>query len=107
MRADAPGPGYVAAGLVMSSTVDVWHAGEVTALAVPVASGRYVAQRDQDVPERVDLTVPVEWEGMVLDPARRRAALGSDGHELAVTVHLETLDRMMRWTVPVGRFPVQ
>src|SRR5690606_39299667 len=52
-------------------------------------------------------TVPVEWAGVVLDPGRRGAALGSDGHELAVTVRLETLDGGRSWTVPVGRFQVQ
>ena len=107
MRADAPSAEHVAAGLVVSSTVDVWHGGEVTALAVPVASGRYVAQRDQDVPERVDLTLPVEWQGTVLDPGRKRSVLGSDGHEVAVTVHLESLDGARRWDVPLGRFLVQ
>lgn len=107
MRTDAPEAGYVAAGLVVSSTVDVWHAGQVTALGVPVASGNFVAQRDQDVPERVTLTVPVEWAGTVLDPGRKRSALGSDGHEVAVTVHLATLDGVRRWSVPLGRFLVQ
>lgn len=107
MRTDAPGAEFVAAGLVVSSTVDVWLGGEVTALAVPVVSGRFVVQRDQDVPERVDLTLPVEWQGTVLDPGRKRAALGSDGHELAVTVHLGTDDGQRRWTIDLGRFPVQ
>lgn len=107
MRADAPAAEFVAAGLVVSSTVDVWHGGRVTALEVPVVSGRFAVQRDQDVPERLDVTVPVEWAGVVLDPGRRGAALGSDGHELAVTVRLETLDGGRSWTVPVGRFQVR
>src|SRR5690606_1695222 len=61
VRSNAPSAEYVAAGLVVSSTVDVWHAGRVTALEVPVVSGRFVVQRDQDVPERLDVTLPVEW----------------------------------------------
>lgn len=95
------------AGLHMWSTVDIWHAGAVTALGVPVAAGRYVAQRDQDVPERVDLTLPREWQGLDLHPGRRRSLLGSDGHRLATTVHMATEDGSRRWKCPVGSFPVQ
>src|SRR5690625_7837628 len=107
MRVDAPGAEYVAAGLVVSSTVDVWHAGRVTALEVPVVSGRFAVQRDQDVPERLGGTLPVEWAGVVLDPGRKGAALGSDGHELAVTVRLATLEGGRSWPLPVGRFRVR
>lgn len=107
MRSNAPGPEHVAAGLVVSSTVSVWLGGEVTALDIPVVEGRYVVQRDEDVPDSIDVTLPGEWDGTVLDPGRKRSTLGSDGHDLAVTVHLESLDGQRRWTVPLGRFQVQ
>lgn len=106
VRTDTPPREAVAAGLQLWSTVDVWHAGEVTALGVPVVTGRYVAQRDQDVPERVDLTLPHEWNGLDLHPGRRRSLLGSDGHRLQLTVHQAT-DGGQYWKSPVGFFPVQ
>lgn len=107
MRTNAPSGEHAASGLVISSTVDVWLGGKVTALAVPVVTGRLAVQRDQSVPERLDVTLPVEWNGTVLDPGMKRSALGSDGHDLDVTVHLETLDGARRWKLPLGRFPVQ
>ena len=90
----------------MWSTVDVWHGGEVTALGVPVAAGRFVEQRDQDVPERLNVTLPAEWEGKSLDPATKRAVLGADGHELAVTVHLASMGQPA-WKVRLPRVLVQ
>lgn len=104
---DGPGTAHIASGLVFSSTVDVWLGGRATAADVKVAGGRLVGQADQDVPERMDVTLPLEWQGVSLDPAQAGSALGSDGHELALTVHLATLDGQSSWTIRPGRFQVR
>lgn len=105
MRSDAPPLGFVAAGLVQDTRVDVVLGGRTVAYQIPVGSGRFVAQVDQDVPERVEVSLPREWEGVNLDPATG-GALGSEGHRLHVTTTLSTPDGGGRWVVPVGRFLV-
>lgn len=107
MRTDAPGLGHVAAGLVLASTVDVWHGGRAVALGVPVGGGRVVAQVDQDVPERLDsLILPREHDGLVLDPSMPGGVLGVRGQRVHVTATLTTLDGGRRWVLPMGRFVV-
>lgn len=105
MILDAPPLEASATGLVVRSTVDVWYDGETVASGVPVGAGRWVAQADQDVPERVDLSVPREWSGITLDPGRR-GVLGALGHRVQVWVNLSTPDGSRRWRQPRGRFIV-
>lgn len=106
MILDAPPLEASAAGLVVRSTVDVWYDGVTVASGVPVGAGKLAAQADQDVPERVDLSVPREWNGITLDPGRR-GVLGALGHRIQLWVNLSTPDGGRRWRQPRGRFIVQ
>lgn len=104
MRPDAPPAEAAAAGLVIESSLDVWYAGTAVAVGVPVGAGALASQVDQDVPERLDVSVPREWQGVILDPGRSRGVLGAAGHEVMLTVTATAPDGGRRWVMPRGRF---
>src|SRR5690625_2203630 len=85
-----------AAGLVVRSSVDVIYGGRTVAKGVPVGGGSLICQADQDVPERVDLSLPGEWGKVTLDPGRG-GVLGALGHQVQLTVHLSTPDGSRHW----------
>ena len=101
MRADAPPP---EAEVHQHTTVAVTLGGRTLATGIPVSAGRLAVQADQDVPERLDLTLPAEWEGATLDPTSPAAALGSDGHIVEVTTTLTAGTRV--WALSMGRYLV-
>lgn len=106
MRGDAPPLEASVSGLVIRSHLDVWLGGDAVAVGVPVGAGSLIAQVDQDVPERLDASVPREWDGVILDPGNPRGVLGAAGHEVQLWVSLSSPDGSRVWRMPRGRFQV-
>lgn len=101
MRRDAPGPEVEVS---QETTVAVTLGGRALATGVPVSAGRVAVQVDQDVPERVSLTLPWEHEQHILDPTLPGAVLGMYGHRVEITTTLS--DGARTWRLPLGAYLV-
>lgn len=106
MRSDGPSLEAVAAGLKLESYLSVWYRGVEVARRVPVGAGVVWAQRDLDVPDRLDASIPRVWEGVTLDPGAG-GVLGALGHRVQLTVTLSTASGSHWWVQERGRFQVQ
>lgn len=107
MRAGAPTPDDLTAGLVFGSRVDIIAPDGSVVHDVPVSAGRVVTKGDAAVPDGVEgLVLPDRHNGHLLLPRRRGSVLGTDGHEITVTTTVRTLSRRRSWRIPMGRFLV-
>lgn len=89
-----------------SCSVSSWKGATLLAASVPVTDGTFSAKDDQEVPERVTLTVPRYAEGFDwLPKSNTDHPLARFGQQLwiAVTVHSGTSS----WQTRLGRFIIQ
>jgi hypothetical protein len=93
--------------------VSAWKGTTLLAAEVPVVSGRYSADAEQEVPERVTLTVP-EWAstsehpgGFSWVPDGPDHPLGHYGQTVQVDVVVRSSLTGQEWVTRLGRFQVQ
>ena len=103
MRPGPPADVIAAGGYSFTSTARLIRRGRTIADRIPITDGRVVAEGDQEIPERATPTLPLEHEGVVLDPNRGGLVRARD--RLAVTTHIRTATES--WDVPLGVFQIR
>lgn len=87
--------------------VSSWLGAEVLAENIPVAGGVFTESDDQEIPERVELTVPVSAAGAWWDPGTDTLhPLARHGQRLYVVVDVAN-PRGDSWEMPLGWFGIQ
>lgn len=90
--------------LITGCRVESWRGGDLLAAEIPVISGTYEGDRSQALPDRVELTVPVEAAGVRYDPLYEDDPLAPYGQRLRVSIGLQ-VHRKFVW-IPRGEFLV-
>lgn len=96
-----------------SCRVSSWLGGELLAAQIPVESGRVTAKADQDVPEKLTLTVPrfaaaveggdsFDWR----PGTNTRAPLARFGQQLDVTIIITSVATGDVWETRIGRYQI-
>jgi len=92
-----------------SCRVSSWLGGQLLAATIPVSGGRYSAKADQDVPEKLSMTVPrfapAVDGGDVFDwrPTSTGHPLARFGQQLDITIIVESSTTGDVWETRVGR----
>lgn len=98
----------LAEGVTLRTTADILWRGDVIVRGVPVADGRLVIASTEEVPERTDrLRLPLEHDGVQLDPATRDGAVRAEGHRLRLVSHVSTRDGLTSWDIPLGTYLIR
>lgn len=86
--------------------VQSWRGGSLLATDVPVLRGRVSASVSQEVPERLDLTVPRFADGTDWLPQSADAPLARFGQELSVSVTMWSAVSGAEYETRIGRYVI-